>query len=125
MMEVFYNLICYVKLFLVGINCVFGGWVMCLYIEELVCVVECYVMCYLNVGLLNVFGGYDEMLVDMVVVLCEFVEVGLVNLVGGCCGLMLLYIGVIVKVVCGLLIWKLLEILVVMWLSGLEFLLVV
>lgn len=97
--EVFYYLVQYVCLLLVGLNCVFGVVDLWLYIQILVCVVDGYVSIYLNVGLFNVFGEYDEMFEQMVSVICGFVWDGLLNLVGGCCGIMLVYISVIVEVV--------------------------
>ncbi|MBD4936815.1 hypothetical protein GUF79_12020, partial [Xanthomonas citri pv. citri] len=67
-------------------------------------VVDCLVSVYFNVGLFNVFGEYDEIFEEMVGILCEFVSVGLFNLVGGCCGIIFVYIWVIVEVVVDLLL---------------------
>lgn len=77
---------------------------MCLYVEIFLQVVDCYVSVYFNVGLFNVFGEYDEIFEEMVIILCGFVEDGLLNLVGGCCGFIFEYICVIVNVVVGLLL---------------------
>lgn len=118
--EVFWNLVWYVWLILVGLNCVFGVKELWLYIEELLIKVDIYVLVYFNVGLLNVFGEYDELLVEMVVVVEEFVVVGFFNIVGGCCGIILVYIEVIVKVVVKYLLWVILEIFWVCCLFGLE-----
>lgn len=57
--EVFYNLLCYVEVLLFGLNCVFGLDELWQYVQELLCIVECYVIVYLNVGFFNVFGEYD------------------------------------------------------------------
>lgn len=101
--EVFWNLLCYVKLFMFGLNCVFGVVLMCLYIVEFVKLCDIYVLCYLNVGLLNLMSdiGFDEIFDVMLGLLKEFVQVGFVNFVGGCCGMMFEYIVEIVKVFVG------------------------
>ncbi|MGC4072368.1 MAG: homocysteine S-methyltransferase family protein [Nibricoccus sp.] len=122
--EAFYNSIRHAKPFSVGINCALGGRAMRPYIEELARVADCYVTCYPNAGLPNAFGGYDETPADMAVVLREFAEAGLVNMVGGCCGSTPPHIGAIAKAVRGLPTRKLPEIPVAMRLSGLEPLLV-
>lgn len=57
---------------------------------------------YLNVGFLNEFGEYDMEGEEMVVYIKEWVEFGLVNIVGGCCGSILKYIVDIVNVVVGI-----------------------
>lgn len=92
MFEVFWNFVKYVELFFIGLNCVLGVRDMRGYIVELLRVVECYVSVYFNVGLFNEFGEYDEMLEMMGDVFEEFVCVGIVNIVGGCCGIMFDYI---------------------------------
>ena len=118
--EAFYNSIRHAKPFSVGINCALGGRAMRPYIEELARVAACYVTCYPNAGLPNAFGGYDETPDDMAVVLREFAEAGLVNMVGGCCGSTPPHIEAIAKAVRGLPARKLPEIPVAMRLSGLE-----
>jgi 5-methyltetrahydrofolate--homocysteine methyltransferase len=84
--EAFYNSVRHVRPFSVGLNCALGGTAMRPFIEELARLAECPVTCHPNAGLPNAFGGYDETPSDMARVLRQFVEAGLVNLVGGCCG---------------------------------------
>ncbi|MDP6180158.1 MAG: dihydropteroate synthase, partial [Desulfatiglandales bacterium] len=47
---------------------------------------DTYAFVYPNAGLPNEFGEYDETPEAMAVIIKEFAESGLVNLVGGCCG---------------------------------------
>lgn len=47
---------------------------------------------YFNVGLLNEFGEYDMEGFEMVEYIKEWVGLGLVNIVGGCCGSIFEYI---------------------------------
>lgn len=41
--------------------------------EEFLCILECYVFVYLNVGLFNVFGEYDFFVEEMVEYIVEWV----------------------------------------------------
>jgi 5-methyltetrahydrofolate--homocysteine methyltransferase len=45
-----------------------------------------YTIAYPNAGLPNQFGGYDESPEAMAAQLKEFLELGIVNIIGGCCG---------------------------------------
>ena len=47
---------------------------------------DCLVSAHPNAGLPNAFGEYDETPEQMAVQIKEYVEKGLVNIVGGCCG---------------------------------------
>jgi 5-methyltetrahydrofolate--homocysteine methyltransferase len=44
------------------------------------------VLCYPNAGLPNTFGAYDMTPEKMAVLVRDFAESGLVNMLGGCCG---------------------------------------
>jgi 5-methyltetrahydrofolate--homocysteine methyltransferase len=44
------------------------------------------VSAYPNAGLPNAFGQYDETPEDMAEQIKEFVDKGLINIIGGCCG---------------------------------------
>lgn len=99
MFEVFVVSIEYVGFFLLGLNCVLGVDLLWFYLCVIVVNMEVLVLVYFNVGFFNVFGEYDEMFEYMVVVLVDFVCEGLVNIVGGCCGIIFEYIKVIVEVV--------------------------
>jgi 5-methyltetrahydrofolate--homocysteine methyltransferase len=56
------------------------------FIEELSRVAWTRISCYPNAGLPNEFGEYDETPEGMASVLEEWLELGWVNIIGGCCG---------------------------------------
>ena len=56
------------------------------YIENLSKCCDCYVFAYPNAGLPNCMGGYDQTGKEMKEEVRPFVERGLVNMLGGCCG---------------------------------------
>ena len=70
----------------IGLNCALGARDLRQHIDVLAQVADTNVSCHPNAGLPNAFGGYDETPEDMAIVLREFAESGLLNLVGGCCG---------------------------------------
>ncbi len=70
----------------VGINCALVAEQMRPYVEQMSKVAGTFVSCYPNAGLPNAFGEYDEAPEDTARQLQDFVDSGLVNLVGGCCG---------------------------------------
>ncbi|NLW98085.1 MAG: methionine synthase [Actinomycetales bacterium] len=70
----------------IGLNCALGAAEIRPYLSDLARVADTHVSCHPNAGLPNEFGEYDESPEHMAEVVGEFVESGLVNLVGGCCG---------------------------------------
>lgn len=56
------------------------------YIENLSKCSDCYVFCYPNAGLPNAMGGYDQKGPEMVEEVRPFLEAGILNGLGGCCG---------------------------------------
>jgi len=84
--EAFYNSICHANLFSIGLNCALGAAQMRPYIKELSRIADCYVSVYPNAGLPNAFGEYDETPNITGGFIDDFLESGLVNIVGGCCG---------------------------------------
>lgn len=70
----------------VGLNCSFGAADMKPYLAELAKHAPYYISAYPNAGLPNSFGSYDETPEKMAVHVKPFVEEGLVNIIGGCCG---------------------------------------
>ncbi|HAG05474.1 MAG TPA: hypothetical protein DCG68_01290 [Cryomorphaceae bacterium] len=44
------------------------------------------VSAYPNAGLPNAFGGYDETPEDMAAAVKEYLDLSIVNILGGCCG---------------------------------------
>jgi 5-methyltetrahydrofolate--homocysteine methyltransferase len=84
--DAFYVSVEHVKPFSVGMNCALGARDMRPYLAELAALAPCWTSAYPNAGLPNAFGQYDEQPADTSAMLREFVESGLVNIVGGCCG---------------------------------------
>ena len=84
--EAFWHSIRHADLTAVGLNCALGAEQIRPWLDELSAVADTYAFVYPNAGLPNEFGEYDESPESMAVVLKEFAESGLVNLVGGCCG---------------------------------------
>ena len=70
----------------VGFNCALGADELRPYIEELSRISDCFVSAYPNRGLPNEFGEYDETVEHMTGALQDYLDNGLINLVGGCCG---------------------------------------
>jgi 5-methyltetrahydrofolate--homocysteine methyltransferase len=84
--EAFWVSIAHARPFSVGINCALGAAEMRPYLVDLAGIASCYVSCYPNAGLPNAFGQYDETAHVTARLLAEFVDAGLVDIVGGCCG---------------------------------------
>ena len=70
----------------VGLNCSFGAREMKPFLKRLSEIAPCYVSVYPNAGLPNELGGYDQTPREMADIVREYVDEGLVNIIGGCCG---------------------------------------
>lgn len=70
----------------IGLNCSFGASDMKPYLQELAQKAPYFISAYPNAGLPNSFGEYDETPETMEGHVRAFVEEGLVNILGGCCG---------------------------------------
>lgn len=84
--EAFYASLSHAPLISIGLNCAFGAKQLLPYLERLSAVAECRISAYPNAGLPNVMGGYDEtpkMFADDVE---EYMRLGIINIIGGCCG---------------------------------------
>lgn len=88
-------------IFSVGLNCSFGAEQMRPYLKELAAKAPYYISIHPNAGLPNSMGGYDETAEIMVPQMASFVDEGLVNIIGGCCGTTEEFIAGYVKVVEG------------------------
>ncbi len=85
--EAFYISIAHTPYLLsVGLNCALGSGQMRPHIKELSKIADCYTSLYPNAGLPNEFGQYDETDKYMAEVINSYVNEGLINIVGGCCG---------------------------------------
>jgi 5-methyltetrahydrofolate--homocysteine methyltransferase len=76
----------HVKLLSIGLNCSFGARDMKPFIKELGRIAPFYISAYPNAGLPNSMGEYDETPEIMAPQIQEYIEEGLVNIIGGCCG---------------------------------------
>jgi len=70
----------------VGLNCALGAKELRPYLQVLAKEAPFFVSAYPNAGLPNEFGQYDETPAQMAEQITEFLEEGLVNILGGCCG---------------------------------------
>ena len=70
----------------IGLNCSFGAREMKPFLKRLSEIAPCYVSVYPNAGLPNELGGYDQTPAEMAAIVREYIDEGLVNIVGGCCG---------------------------------------
>ena len=97
--EAFWNSIRHSKPLSVGINCALGAKEMRPYIQEMSRVADCFISCYPNAGLPNPLSptGYDETPEALAFHLGQYVDEGLVNIIGGCCGTTPLHIQKIVE----------------------------
>ena len=70
----------------VGLNCALGASMMRPYLQILDKQCEFGVSAHPNAGLPNEFGEYDETAALMADQIKAFLDEGLVNIIGGCCG---------------------------------------
>ena len=84
--EAFLISISHLNLLSVGFNCALGAKQLTPYLESLANNSEFFISAYPNAGLPNAFGQYDESPEFMAEQIREFVDKGLINIIGGCCG---------------------------------------
>lgn len=70
----------------VGFNCALGAKQLTPYLEILSNHTNFGISAYPNAGLPNAFGQYDETAEQMAEQIKEYVDKGLINIIGGCCG---------------------------------------
>lgn len=109
-------------IFSVGLNCSFGAPQMKPFLKQLAARAPYYISAYPNAGLPNSLGGYDETPETMAPQIAEFIDEGLVNIIGGCCGTTEKFIERYVPLVKGKQPHKPAPRPSTMWLSGLELL---
>ena len=85
-LDAFLASVSHADIFSVGLNCSFGAAQMKPYLKALAARAPYYISCYPNAGLPNSLGGYDQSPADMAVQIKEYIDEGLVNIIGGCCG---------------------------------------
>ncbi|MGK0379675.1 MAG: 5-methyltetrahydrofolate--homocysteine methyltransferase [Patiriisocius sp.] len=84
--EAFLISISHIPILTVGFNCALGASQLVPHLEVLASRTSFGVSAHPNAGLPNAFGAYDETPEQMAEQIKEYVEKGLVNIVGGCCG---------------------------------------
>ena len=84
--EAFLISISHMPLLSIGLNCALGAREMRQYLKVLNNKAPFFVSAHPNAGLPNEFGEYDETPQIMGAQIAEFLEEGLVNIIGGCCG---------------------------------------
>ena len=84
--EAFYISLSHLPIFSIGLNCALGAEQLLPHIRSLSSISSSPISVYPNAGLPNAFGEYDESPELMCEYLKPFLDQGLLNLVGGCCG---------------------------------------
>lgn len=86
-------------IFSIGLNCSFGAKQLKPFLQQLAARAPYYISAYPNAGLPNSMGEYDQTPDDMADEVKEYLEEGLVNIIGGCCGTTEAYIAKYVPLV--------------------------
>ncbi|MGX9985213.1 homocysteine S-methyltransferase family protein [Soonwooa purpurea] len=84
--EAFLISVSHLDLLSVGFNCALGAKQLTPYLETICSKSEFLISAYPNAGLPNAFGQYDETPEQMAQQVKEYLEKGLINIIGGCCG---------------------------------------
>lgn len=84
--EAFLISISHAPLFSVGLNCALGASQLRPYLQVLSRNSDFLISAHPNAGLPNAFGEYDETPEKMAAQIKEYLDMGLVNIIGGCCG---------------------------------------
>ncbi len=84
--EAFLISISHIPLLSIGFNCALGAKQLTPHLEAVARNTEFGVSAYPNAGLPNAFGEYDQDAQEMANQIREYLDKGLVNILGGCCG---------------------------------------
>ena len=98
-LEAFLGSVAHYKPFSVGLNCSFGAEQMLPLLKQMAHIAPCYISAYPNAGIPDQMGQYDQTPEIMARHIAHFAELGLVNIVGGCCGSTPSHIAAIAKAV--------------------------
>ncbi len=93
--EAFWASVRHARPLTIGLNCSFGAAQLRPHLAALAAIADTLVMAYPNAGLPNELGEYDEAAAETAAQVREWIESGLVNVVGGCCGTTPLHIAAI------------------------------
>lgn len=108
--------------FSVGLNCSFGASQLKPFLAGLAARAPYYISAYPNAGLPNSLGQYDQTPEEMASQIKEYINEGLVNIIGGCCGTTDQYIAKYVELIKDATPHKPASKPEHLWLSGLELL---
>ena len=84
--EAFLISVSHIPLLSIGFNCALGAKQLTPHLEAVARNSDFGVSAYPNAGLPNAFGEYDQDALEMSNQILEYLEKGLVNILGGCCG---------------------------------------
>ena len=84
--EAFYVSVSHADLLSVGLNCAFGAEQLRPYVARLGDIASCLISAHPNAGLPDGFGSYAETPESMAAHIETYLQEGLLNIVGGCCG---------------------------------------
>ena len=84
--EAFLISLSHMPLLSIGLNCALGAKDLRPYLQTLSAEAPFLISAYPNAGLPNAFGGYDESPEDMAAAVKEYLDLQIVNILGGCCG---------------------------------------
>ena len=97
--EAFWHAVRHIKPLTVGLNCSFGADLLRPHLAALARQADTLIMAYPNAGLPNDLGQYDELPEHTASLIGQWLEDGLINVVGGCCGTTPAHIGAIARAV--------------------------
>lgn len=84
--EAFWYTVRHAKPLTIGLNCAFGADQLRPHVQLISQIADTLVMIYPNAGLPNDLGAYDEAPSDTGPKIGDWADLGLINVVGGCCG---------------------------------------
>lgn len=84
--EAFHISISHIPLLSVGFNCALGADQLFPYVKRLSSLSSSFISAHPNAGLPNAFGAYDQTPEEMENLIEHYLEQGIVNIIGGCCG---------------------------------------
>jgi 5-methyltetrahydrofolate--homocysteine methyltransferase len=84
--EAFLISLSHFPLFSIGLNCALGADQLLPYVQTLARKAPFNISAHPNAGLPNAFGEYDEGPEEMAEKIKPFIDLELVNIIGGCCG---------------------------------------
>ncbi len=100
--EAFWHAVRHARPLTVGLNCSFGATQLRPHVQALSAIADTLILAYPNAGLPNELGAYDELPEQTAAFVREWAELGLVNILGGCCGSSSAHISAIAKAVEGI-----------------------